>query len=304
MRGLGSLLPTILTIVILVICYRFVRDNIATPINHTIHTVLLGTASGRSFLETYGGVEFDLAQLRYRQAPSTQWVSFAKEQGSTVADWEILTAVLNEAIPPLLGFLIALLLIFFAGFLLATYLGRRVFGRFEVLLSKFPVIKIIYPYAKQLVDFFFKEKKIEFSTVVGFEYPRKGIWAVGFMTGHGLQQMHDAAEQALVSVFIPSSPAPMTGYTVFIPRKDLIPLDLEVEEAFRLVITGGVVVPDRQLVAVSQEETRAICAGGTSASREKASATPASGDSSAPNGAPDNKPAKSAKQKPGREQQT
>lgn len=249
MRGLASLLPTILTIVVLFICYRFVRDNVAAPINHTIHRILVNTAFGRDLLERYGGVELDLSTYRYRVRPGTEWMSF-KKPDSNLPDRQKLTEILNEAIPPILGFLIALLIIFVIGFILASYLGRRVFVRFENLLSKFPVIKIIYPNAKQLVEFFFKEKKLDFNTVVAFEYPRREIWAIGFMTGDGMRQLHDHTGKALVSVFIPSSPAPMTGYTVFVPRVDVIPLDIDVEEAFRFIITGGVIVPASQVVSV------------------------------------------------------
>ena len=250
MRGIASLLPTILTIVILVICYRFVRDNIATPINQGIHHLLVNTAAGRDILERYGGVELDIREMRYRVRPAVDWKSFRKPDSERV-DREELTAVLNQAIHPILGFMIAILLIFVIGFLFASYLGRRVFARFELLVSKFPIVKIIYPYAKQLVDFFFKEeKKMDYSAVIAFEYPRKGIWAIGFMTGHGLRQLHEHAGRRLASVVVPSSPAPMTGYTVFVPVEDVVALDIDVEEAFRLIITGGVVVPDSQLVSI------------------------------------------------------
>lgn len=274
MRGLASLLPTLLTIVVIIVCYRFVRDNVAAPINHLIHKLLVNTKTGREILATYGGVEIDVDNLKYRVGTSREWLSFAKVESRAEGDprlegevgpgdeprparprrvdREKLREILEDAVPPLLGFLLAVLILFLISFLLATYVGRTLFSRFEKLLSKFPVVKMIYPYAKQLVDFFFKEKKLDFNTVVAFEYPRRGIWALGFMTGQGLRQLHQESERRLVSVFIPSSPAPMTGYTIFVPIEDVIPMDLDVEEAFRLIITGGVVVPDSQLVALPE----------------------------------------------------
>lgn len=249
MRGFASLLPTILTILIIVLCYRFVHENVATPINHTIHRLLVQTSWGRDILET-AGLELDLEDYRYRLGSNTEWRSFRKVD-SDQPDREKLREALYETIHPILGFLIGILIIFTVGVLLASFLGRRIFARFERALSKFPIIKVIYPYAKQLVDFFFKERRMDLSSVVSFEYPRKGIWAIGFMTSNGLQTLHDAAGQPVVSVFIPSSPAPMTGYTVFIPREDIIQLDIDVEEAFRMVITGGVVIPESEQVTVS-----------------------------------------------------
>ena len=257
MRGIASLLPTILTILILVLCYRFVHENIATPINHTIHKVLVQTGWGRDILEA-AGLELDLEDYRYRVGANTEWRSFRKAD-SDQPDREKLREVLNDTIHPILGFLIGLLIIFFIGVFLASFLGRRLFARFERALSKFPVVKVIYPYAKQLVDFFFKEKRrMDLSSVVAFEYPRKGIWAIGFMTGEGMRSIHDMAGRPIRSVFIPSSPAPMTGYTVFIPRDDLVPLDIDVEEAFRLIITAGVVVPESQQVTIDLKHATPI----------------------------------------------
>jgi len=246
-RGLGALLPTILTIVILVICYRFVNDNIATPINNGIYRLLINTSWGRSFLKSAGRLEFDIETKQFRKLPDTEWRSYAVEKTGK-PDRKLLTELLADVVHPLFGFVIAVLLIFFLGFILATYLGRRVFREFEQFFSNIPIIKFIYPHAKQLVEFFFKEKKMEFSTVVAVEYPRKGLYSIALMTGEGLKQLHGSSGGRLVSVFIPSSPMPMTGYTIFVPFEDVIPLDIEVDEAFRLVVTGGVIVPERQMV--------------------------------------------------------
>jgi uncharacterized membrane protein len=99
---------------------------------------------------------------------------------------------------------------------------------------------------KQLVDFLFSENETpRFSGVVAVEYPRKGIWSVGFMTGESLKTIEDKLPDS-VTIFIPSSPTPFTGYTITVPKKDTIDLPLTVEEAIRFAVSGGVLVPDHQ----------------------------------------------------------
>jgi uncharacterized membrane protein len=252
MRGLGALLPTILTIFILVLCYRFVRDNVAQPINFGIHRLLINTEWGRGFLEGACGIEFDVQTKQYRVLSDGQWHFYIDEK-TRKPDRELIEKLLSDKVHPIFGFLIGIMLIFLLGFLLATYVGRRIFRGFEEFLVNIPVIKFIYPHAKQLVQFFFKEKKMEFSTVVAIEYPRKGLYSLALLTGEGLRQLHGTSGARLVSVFIPSSPMPMTGYTIFVPYEDVIPLELEVDEALRLVVTGGVVVPDHQLSELAVE---------------------------------------------------
>ena len=145
-------------------------------------------------------------------------------------------------------FLIAFLLIIIVGFILFTFIGSRIYRIFEGLLQRIPVIKQVYPYAKQVVDFFFREKKVSYGGVVGVEYPRKGIYTLGFLTGEGIRELAEASHLDLVNIFIPSSPTPVTGYTIFVAKKDIIPLTLTIEEALRLVVSGGVLVPESQKV--------------------------------------------------------
>jgi uncharacterized membrane protein len=108
---------------------------------------------------------------------------------------------------------------------------------------RFPIIRFIYPLFRQVTDFVFSERRLQFQTVVAIEYPRRGIWSIGFLTGHGFDAIERRVGQRLVSVFVPSSPTPMTGYLVFIPEEDVRPISITVEEAFRLVLSGGVIRP-------------------------------------------------------------
>jgi uncharacterized membrane protein len=146
---------------------------------------------------------------------------------------------------PLLGFAAALLLTLSAGFLVATFFGRTLFGWLERILKRTPVIGVVYPYARQIADFFFSdEKKVDFKTAVAVPFPSRGVWSIGFVTGGGLPDLDRAAGKSLVCVFVPNSPTPISGWVVYVPREDVVPLPLSVEQAMRIIITAGVVHPE------------------------------------------------------------
>jgi len=156
-----------------------------------------------------------------------------------------------ESLPPALRFWLSvaciLISLFLLGWWFSGFLGRRALAYFERLLGKVPLIGAIYPYIKQITEFFFgKEKKVSFEKVVMLPYPRPGIYSVGFLTGSCVQSLNAARSSELVSVFVPSSPMPATGYTLFVPIADLVPVNLTVEEALRMVISGGVLVPKQE----------------------------------------------------------
>ncbi len=140
------------------------------------------------------------------------------------------------------------LLVLLVGFWLSGVIGRTLLGGFEKLLARVPLVGAIYPHVKQITEFFFGEKKkVEFERVVGIPYPRKEIYSLAFLTGNSLRALEDAAGEELVSVFVPSSPMPVTGYTLFVPARDIVQTDLSVDEAFRTVISGGVLVPPEHM---------------------------------------------------------
>jgi len=114
-----------------------------------------------------------------------------------------------------------------------------------------PVVKSVYPHSKQLVEFFFAKKKLEFDTVVAVPYPSEGFWAVAFVTNGSLRTLEAETGQEFLCVFLPSSPMPMTGWTMFIDVRRVVPLPITVDEAVRIVMTGGVLLPPDELVARS-----------------------------------------------------
>lgn len=143
------------------------------------------------------------------------------------------------------GFVIAIILIYFVGIFLASVVGRWIWRLVEAFLNRTPVVGQIYPHVKQVTDFFLSEKRLQYSQVVALEYPRKGIWSLGLLTGEAPKDVRQHIEDDLVSVFIPSSPTPLTGYVVCVKQSEVVKLTITIDEAFRFIISGGVLKPSK-----------------------------------------------------------
>ena len=143
---------------------------------------------------------------------------------------------------PGLGILIAILLIFFLGLILR--LSRMKFFRWtERLFFRIPLVSKIYFPVKRIVDFLFFPPQKSFRSAVLVEYPRKGIYSLGFLTNENTISFKERGAKKLCNVYMPSSPSPITGFIIIVEEKDVIPLDIGVEEAIRLIISGGLINP-------------------------------------------------------------
>lgn len=142
---------------------------------------------------------------------------------------------------PGLGLILSVCLVFIAGFMASWLIGRKVFQKLEGLFSSLPLVKNIYPAFKQLVLFLLAQKEFGFQKVVLVEYPSKGLWSVGFLTNDQFPKISGILNKEMVSVFVPNSPGPLTGYAVFVPREDLKFPDISVSDALKIIISGGVV---------------------------------------------------------------
>jgi uncharacterized membrane protein len=153
----------------------------------------------------------------------------------------------KPGIAPLVGAVIGSIFIFIIGALVATLFGKRIYHLFEKVLSKLPVIRVVYPYAKQFTEFFFKEQKqMEFKAAVACPFPTEGMYCIGFPTSDGLRHIDEVTKKRMICVFLPTSPTPFTGFVVYVPREQIIPLPISVEEAMRIIISCGVVSPLHQ----------------------------------------------------------
>ena len=157
----------------------------------------------------------------------------------------------------LIGLVVAVLLIYIVGATLGSIIGRRLYARGEQLISKVPLIKQVYPSVKQVTEFLVgpsdEAEKMRFSRVVAVEYPRKGLWSVGLVTGSTMRMIQERAGTPSLTVFIPSSPTPFTGYVITVPKEDTIDLPVTIEEALRFSVSAGVIVPPSQLTKTYED---------------------------------------------------
>lgn len=165
-------------------------------------------------------------------------------------EWARPEAWLGVPIPGL-GILLTLLLMAGVGTAMRYYTGRRVVEAYERLLARVPVASGVYQGVKQLIQTLFNARNKHFRQVVLIEYPRRGIYSLAFITNHRtfvdcLPECHDPD---LVSVFLPTTPNPTSGFYLMVPRRDVRVVDVSVEEAFKLIMSAGIVLPEGIRVA-------------------------------------------------------
>jgi len=262
-----------LTVFVFVSVGQFISRYVAGPVNRSIYSALESNSAGwavlgwadidptdaeflldegsqpapiREMMVANGGAaagNFHDALEKYRD----DHAGFVRDLTALGIDGEILREAVRDRVGIWAGVVIAAGLILLVGYLASGFLGRALIAGTDRMLSRLPLVRSVYPHARQLVDFFLSDNEVEFDSVVAAPYPGPGIWSIGFVTGNGLAALNDQVGGDKVAVYIPSSPIPMTGYTVFISTEDLIPLDISVEEAFRLVVSVGVLVPEAQV---------------------------------------------------------
>ncbi len=155
-----------------------------------------------------------------------------------------------------------IVLLYFLGRFVNVRIGGWMVGTVEnKLLARLPVIRNVYGSVKQVTDFLFSESQVEYRRVVAIEYPRRGIWSLGLVTGDSMLEITAAVGEPCVSVLIPSSPMPVTGYTMCLPRSAVLDVDVTVDQALQFCISCGVLVPPQQKVTaeiLQRELTRRL----------------------------------------------
>ena len=139
---------------------------------------------------------------------------------------------------PGLEILISILLITLVGWLSLSFIGKRLFDLFENILNKIPILRTIYSAVGQLIETFAKSKSSK-KNVVLIEYPRKGVWAVGFATKENTGEIKKKTGQELINVFVPTTPNPTSGFLLMFPKNEVIYLDLSFEEASKFIVSAG-----------------------------------------------------------------
>lgn len=159
---------------------------------------------------------------------------------------------------PGIGVIVVLLVVTIIGFLVTNFFGRFMVRMGENMVARVPVVRTIYGVLKQIFDAVLAQSEGAFREVVLIEYPRKGIWVLGFVTSNTQGEVQRVTPHEMVNVFLPTTPNPTSGFLLFVPRKDCITLDMSVEEGVKLVISGGIVSPpDREAVASEDQDDAA-----------------------------------------------
>jgi len=152
--------------------------------------------------------------------------------------------VLGRPIPGL-GLIVTVLIIFLVGYFATYLISAKFFQAAEWFLYHVPVVKSIYSAVKQVNDVLFMQKGSgEFRRACLVEYPRKGIWSIGFITSDSAEEIEKIVGEKMINVFIANTPTPATGFIIMVPAKEVKLLEMKIEDAFKYVISGGVLSPD------------------------------------------------------------
>lgn len=174
----------------------------------------------------------------------------ARQLYKTGVDWLPLADI------PGLGLFVVLLFVILIGILARSFLGSRIVRIGEWIVEKIPIVRTIYVGIKQLFETIFASDEARFQDVVLVEYPRRGIYCIGFVTGRTTGEVQVVTQEETVNIFIPTTPNPTSGFLLMVPKNDLVYMKMSVEEAVKMVISGGIVTPEfaqeaRAAIAVS-----------------------------------------------------
>jgi len=249
LRGLAVLLPSILTLWILWYAFFFVFDNVAAPINRWIRTGVIQAVPhvlSEPYQPQWYRVTPDQIRVYRRDNPAAASVESvpddavrAELRGQNFASYWRARWHLQAV-----GLLVAIVAIYLAGGLVGGFLGRRMYGRVERLIVRIPVFRQIYPHVKQVVDLILGDSAMAFKRVVMVQFPREGMWVLGFVTGDSPPAIAQGIVAPSLTVFIANTPTPFTGFTVTVTADQVVDVAMTVDEALRYLITGGVLVPE------------------------------------------------------------
>ena len=144
---------------------------------------------------------------------------------------------------PGLGIILTFLVLLLTGMLAANFVGRYVVGGWEALLDRIPVVRSVYSAAKNFAEIVFSDSEHSFKRVLLIEYPRTGLYSLAFQTSSELGEVQGRTGEDVVCCFVPTTPNPTSGYVLIVPKKHIVLLDMEVDEALKMIISLGVVVP-------------------------------------------------------------
>jgi uncharacterized membrane protein len=216
LRGLAALLPTLITLLVLIKVWQFLWDGLGQYLLAGAIQVSR-VLSGKGPFPQWTAQQIDL----YWNANMPAWVK------------------------QLIGVTLAVVLVYIVGLFVGNFIGRAARRLAELAVMRVPLIRAIYPAVRQVTDFVLAERKQSFegSRVVACEPHSKGIWSIGLVTGDGIGPLGADSTSPMITVFVPSTPTAFSGYLLVVPRDSVVELPLTVEQAMRLLVSGGVINP-------------------------------------------------------------
>jgi uncharacterized membrane protein len=254
-RGLGVLLPPLLTVLILIWVVNTVKIYVLQPVSQATRDGIVWLVA--DIRDTPPAVEVNGKNVAgdYRRLTNGDFVPLeafervSKADGmkaDTMTGQEIFRRYVELeylkpyfAVPVFLALFV--LMLYLLGKFIAFGVGGYFAAMFESGIRRLPVVRNVYSAAKQISDFLFSEREFEFTRIVAVEYPRKGIWSVGFVTGEGLPEIRKSVAEPLITVLIPYSPLPITGCTIVVRKSECIDLDVTFDQACEYIVSCGVV---------------------------------------------------------------
>ena len=158
---------------------------------------------------------------------------------------------------PGLGAVLTAVIVFVTGMIVTNLFGMQLFNIGERILQRIPLVRSIYASVKQVTESMFSSGK-SFRKVVLVEYPRKGMWSLAFQTGTGAEEVRDKTGRDVTNVFIPTTPNPISGFFLMVPREDVIELDMSVDDGLKMLLSVGVVVPEPKKDKVTDPRVRRL----------------------------------------------
>ncbi len=254
LRGLAIILPPLLTIILFLWAWNVIEQYVLTPVESALTATIAYYHE-----EVYRGPDDAPDGSALTRIGPGKWIptrvyQIAEENSSveplkTANDYYrqyVKTEYLKRhlVIPAFLALFLTLL--YLMGKLMAAGIGRFFLHYFENLITRLPIIRNVYSAVKQVTDFAFNENEMTFTRIVAVEYPRRGIWSMGFVTGEGMSQIKEVTGEPILAVLMPTSPMPATGFTIMVPKSETIDLDITIDQAVQYCVSCGVVIPEHQ----------------------------------------------------------
>lgn len=265
LRGLGVVAPPLLTIVILLWIVKTVDYYVLDPVIVGTRNLLAAElADIRTTLERPQPTDDPTVVVsdgqKFKRLESGQYIPLSvystvvryspgEEPPTTGQEayrrWVELTYLRPWIVVPV--FVVVFVgLMYLLGSLFAAGLGRVFWGWFEQGIGRLPIVRSVYGSAKQVTDYVFSEREVEFTRVVAVEYPCRGVWSLAFVTSAGIAEIQTTTGEPMMAVMVPTSPFPVTGYTILVPKSEVLDVDLSVEQAVEYLVSCGVVIPVEQ----------------------------------------------------------